>query len=436
MTPNIASEPVSDLLLLSIGAIVVLLLLLAFFGAAETALTSASRHLMHTLESEGDRRAGLVNRLLARREKLLGSILLGNTLVNTLATSLASSIAIAMTGEAGVAYATAVMTVVVLVFAEILPKTLAIRHATTVARTIAPIMKVVVLLLGPLIASVHVLVNILLRAVGAEPAAPADVDEAMAELRGAIEVHAAPLEVREERRMLRSILDLNDVEVGEVMTHRRSVATLDANLPYHDLMDAILSSPYTRLPLWRDKPDNIIGVIHAKDVLRAVAGDQTGAVPGNLDLASLAAPPWFIPDSTTLLEQLQLFRQRHEHFALVVDEYGSLMGVVTLEDIIEEIVGEIADEHDEAVPGARQQADGSLIIHGTVTLRDLDREFEWRLPDDQATTLAGLILHESRQIPQVGQVFQFHGFRFEILRRHRNQITSIRVTPPASGVAD
>jgi len=419
-----------SLLVPSIGAIVILLLLLAFFGAAETALTSASRPLMHTLEADGDRKAGLVNRLLHRREKLLGSILLGNTLVNTLATSLASSIAIAMAGEAGVAYATAIMTVVVLVFAEILPKTLAIRHANEVARSISPVMKTVVSLLGPLIGAIHVLVNIMLRAVGAQPSPPADVDEAMAELRGAIEVHAEAEEVREERRMLRSILDLNDVEVGEVMTHRRSVVMLDANQPTSQLMDAILASSFTRLPLWRDQPDNIVGIIHAKDVLRAIAGGMSDAMPGELDLAALAAPPWFIPESTTLLEQLQLFRQRHEHFAIVVDEYGSLMGVVTLEDIIEEIVGEITDEHDLAFPGVRPQTDGSLIINGAVTLRDLDREFEWDLPDEQATTLAGLILHESRQIPQVGQKFRFYDFQFEILRRHRNQITSIRVLPP------
>jgi len=415
------------MLWLSIGFIAILLILLAFFGAAETALTSASKPLMHTLESEGNRRAGVVNRLLRRRERLLGSILLGNTLVNILATSISTSIAIALVGEAGVAYATAVMTVVVLVFAEIMPKTFAIRHANPVALAIAPVMKTFVAILGPIIHAVHLFVNMLLRLIGAQAPGEMDLEASLAELRGAIEVHTAPAEVHEERRMLRSILDLNDVEVGEVMTHRSNAVALDSTLPPAQLISAILSSPYTRIPLWRDGPDNIIGIVHAKDVLRALYAASGDAE--KLDIVELAADPWFIPESTTLLEQLQAFRERHEHFAVVVDEYGTLKGIVTLEDIIEEIVGDIEDEHDVALPDVRSQPDGSYVVGGTVTLRDLNRDFEWRLPDDEATTLAGLVLHESRQIPQVGQIFRFHGFQLEILRRHRNQITLIKVTP-------
>ena len=414
----------------SIGFIVVLLILLAFFGAAETALTSASKPLMHTLEAEGSHRASLVNRLLQRRERLLGSILLGNTLVNILATSLSTSIAIALAGEAGVAYVTGVMTVVVLVFAEILPKTFAIRHANPVALAIAPMIKLFVSILGPVIHAVHLFVNALLRLLGAQAPGAANIDDSLAELRGAIEVHAAPAEVRTEQRMLRSILDLNDVEVGEVMTHRSNAATLDATLDSTQLIAAILASPYTRIPLWRDAPDNIIGVVHAKDVLRAL--HDAGGNAEKLDIAALAGDPWFIPESTTLLDQLQAFRERHEHFAVVVDEYGTLKGIVTLEDIIEEIVGDIVDEHDVALPEIRKLADGSYLMGGTVTLRDLNRDYDWHLPDDHATTLAGLVLHESREIPQVGQIFRFHGFQFEIMRRHRNQVTQIKVTPLAA----
>ncbi|HSV28249.1 MAG TPA: transporter associated domain-containing protein, partial [Candidatus Omnitrophota bacterium] len=255
----------------------------------------------------------------------------------------------------------------------------------------------------------------------------ASIETAMMELRGAIEVHATTEEIKEERRMLRSILDLNDVEVADVMTHRRTVVTLDAATPAGELVDQILKSPFTRLPVWCDNADNIVGVVHAKDVLRAVRA--LGGEVEKLDIRELASPPWFIPDSTTLLEQLTAFRTRREHFALVVDEYGALQGVVTLEDILEEIVGDIADEHDVAVAGVRPQADGSYVVDGSVTIRDLNREFEWRLPDEEAATIAGLVLHESRQIPTVGQTFRFYGFRFEILRRHRNQITSIRIRP-------
>ncbi|MBI5163616.1 MAG: HlyC/CorC family transporter [Magnetospirillum sp.] len=415
-------------MVVEIVVIVVLLTLLGFFAGSETALTVASKPLMHQLEAEGDHRAGGVNRLLAHKERLLGSILLGNTLVHILATSLATSLAIAAFGEAGIIYVTAGLTVVILVFCEILPKTFAIQHANRAALVIAPMMRLFVAVLGPTIHAVHVFVAALLRLLGARASTDTDIEAAIMELRGAIEVHARPEEVKEERRMLRSILDLADVEVGDVMTHRRTMATLDGGQPPGELVTQILASPYTRLPVWTDNPDNVIGVVHAKDVLRAVS-----ALDGRLeelDVAALASKPWFIPDSTTLLEQLAAFRQRREHFALVVDEYGTLMGVVTLEDILEEIVGDIADEHDIAVAGVRPQPDGSYIVDGSVTIRDLNREFEWRLPDEEAATIAGLVLHESRQIPQVGQTFRFHGFRFEVLRRHRNQITSLRLTPP------
>lgn len=250
---------------------------------------------------------------------------------------------------------------------------------------------------------------------------------AMAELRGAIEMHAGE-QIRQERAMLRGILELNEVEVGEIMRHRRNVVMLDAGQPAGALVDQVLASPYTRIPLWRGEPDNIIGVIHVKDVLRGVRG-HAGDLD-TLDIAALAVAPWFIPDSTSLLEQLHAFRNRHEHFALVVDEYGALQGVVTLEDILEEIVGDISDEHDVAVAGVRPQPDGSFVVNGDVTIRDLNRDLDWRLPDDEAATVAGLVLHESRRIPEVGQSFMFHGFRFAVLRRQRNQLTAIRITPP------
>jgi Mg2+/Co2+ transporter CorB len=228
--------------------------------------------------------------------------------------------------------------------------------------------------------------------------------------------------------MLRSILDLGDVEVGEIMIHRKNLVTINADMSVSTILDQMTASPYTRLPLWKGDPDNIVGVVHSKDLLRAVRV-HTGEVD-DIDIVALATPPWFIPDSTSLLDQLQAFRKRREHFALVVDEYGTLLGVVTLEDIIEEIVGDISDEHDVLVAGVRVQPDGSFIVNGDVTIRDLNREYDWRLPDEDASTIAGLLLHESRMIPEVGQSFLFHGFRFEVLRRQRNQITSLRLTPP------
>ncbi len=412
---------------ITIAIIVVLLCFSAFFSASETALTAVSRPLMHQLEQEGHVRAGIVNRLLERKDRLIGAILLGNNLVNILASSLATSVLIAMAGEAGVVYATALMTVVVLMFGEILPKTYAIHNANSMAQNIARIITVLVTVLAPIVQVIQLVLNGILRLFGAKFSTSTDIEAALAELRGAIEMHTTE-EVRHERAMLRSILDLDEVAVGEIMTHRKNVVMIDARLPATRVVDEVLESPYTRLPLWREDHDNIIGVINAKVLLRAVR--QHADAIDELDVASLASPPWFIPESTTLLEQLQAFRERREHFALVVDEYGTLMGVVTLEDILEEIVGEISDEHDVTVSGVRAQSDGSYMINGDVTIRDLNREFEWRLPDEEAATIAGLVLHESRQIPEVGQTFLFHGFRFEIARRQRNQITLLRVTPP------
>lgn len=414
---------------LTIAIISVLLLMSAFFSGSETALTAASRPLMHQLEQNGDQRAGVVNRLHARTDRLIGTILLGNNLVNILASSLATSILITTFGEAGIAYATIMMTLLVLIFSEILPKTYAFRNPNGVALTVGRPISVLVAMLSPLTHAIEIVVQLVLRLGGGEQRQ--GIGPSIEELRGAIDLHTADEpEIRHERAMLRSILDLAEVEVGEIMIHRKNVAMIDADQPIDALVTQVLASPYTRIPLWRETTDNIIGVIHAKALLRAVRESESGA--DSLDVIAMAAEPWFVPESTSLLDQLQAFRRRREHFALVVDEYGSLMGVVTLEDILEEIVGEISDEHDIAVAGVIPQADGAFVVQGTVTIRDLNRQFEWGLPDEEASTIAGLVLHEAKRIPEVGQAFMFHGFRFEILRRHRQQIASIRVTPPSA----
>jgi Mg2+/Co2+ transporter CorB len=421
-------------MLITLSAIFVLLLLSAFFSGSETALTAASRPLMHQLEQTGNARAGLVNRLQRSSDRLIGTILLGNNLVNILASALATSLLITLFGQAGVVYATLAMTLLVLIFAEILPKTYAFRNANKLALGIAPIIKVLVTILSPLTHAMQVVVQITLRLFGAEPKAKEGMGPSAEELRGAIALHTGEKgTIKTERAMLRSILDLTEVEVGEIMTHRKNVTMIDADEPLGKVVKLVLASPYTRLPLWRGEPDNIVGVLHAKALLRAVRGGDSQLA--GIDVVKLAGRPWFVPESTSLLDQLQAFRKRREHFALVVDEYGTLMGIVTLEDILEEIVGDIADEHDIPVPGVVRQPDGSYVVQGTVTIRDLNRRFEWGLPDEEAATVAGLILHEARRIPDVGQAFIFHGLRFEILRRHRHQITAIRIMPPREAAA-
>lgn len=415
---------------LTIAIITVLLVMSAFFSGSETALTAASRPLMHQLEQNGDPRAAVINRLRARTDLLIGTILLGNNLVNILASSLATSALITAFGEAGIAYATITMTLLVLIFAEILPKTYAFRNPSDVALRVGRPISVIVAVLSPITQAIEIVVQLMLRLCGVG-AGPRGIGPSLEELRGAIDLHtAAEPEIRQERRaMLRSILDLAEVEVGEIMIHRKNIGIIDADQSIDALVTQVLASQYTRIPLWRESPDNIIGVIHTKALLRAVR-ESEGRAEG-LDVVAMAAEPWFVPESTSLLDQLRAFRRRREHFALVVDEYGSLMGVVTLEDILEEIVGDITDEHDVAVAGVVPQPDGAFIVQGTVTIRDLNRQFEWGLPDEEASTIAGLVLHEAKRIPEVGQAFMFHGFRFEILRRHRQQIASIRITPPS-----
>ncbi len=414
-------------LVISLVAILFLLVAGAFFSAAETALTTASRARIHQLERAGNKRARLVAKLNERRERLLGTVLIGNNVVNILGAALATQALIGIFGDAGVALATALMTVLVLVFAEILPKTYALLHADRVALAVSPLLRNIIAVLGPISSAVDWIVRGILKLFRVK--APKGV-VAQEEIRGAIELYGKEVDsTRGEQQMLGGVLDLAHVDVSEIMVHRKNMFVLEADQPASKILEGVLDGQYTRVPLWRNNPDNIVGILHAKDVLQAITQHRDEI--DKLDIAGLAKEAWFVPSTTNLREQLQAFRRRKAHFALVVDEYGALMGLVTLEDIIEEIVGDISDEHDVAATGIRPQSDGSYVVDGTTTIRDLNRRFEWKLPDAEATTLAGLVLHEAQMIPDAGQVFTFYGFRFEILRRQRNQITLLRLTPPA-----
>lgn len=419
-------------LILTCVAIMFLIMLSAFFSGSETALTAASRSRMHMKEQEGNARASTVIRLIDRKDKLIGALLLGNNLVNILASALTTKIMLDLYGDSGVAIATFAMTLLVLIFAEVLPKTYALHHADNMAMSIAPVVTVVVFILAPVTNLIAAFVRGLLRLFGQDMSAVSAASH-LELLRGAIEMHRGldekELEViKKERDMLRSILDLTDVTVCEVMTHRKNTEMLDASISNKQIIEYALNSRYTRLPIYQDNQDNIVGVMHAKLVLRQLR-NYNGDID-NIDIVSMISEPWFIPETTTLFGQLQAFRERREHFAIVVDEYGSFMGVVTLEDILEEIVGDIEDEHDLIPESVKSDMTGEgYIVEGTATIRDLNREFEWNLPDEHYSTLAGLILYESKTLPQVNQKFSYYGFHFEILSRQRNQITSIRVIP-------
>jgi len=409
-------------------AIFILLLLSGFFSGSETALTAASRVRLQSREKEGDERAGLVNKIREKKDRLIGALLLGNNLVNILASALATSVLIKMFGEAGVVYATLVMTMLVLIFAEVLPKTYALHHAETMSMKIAPVIKWVVIVFAPVTETVTWIVRQVLRLFGVD-IFKVKTGSHLELLRGAIEMHDGPeQETQEQRAMLRSILDLADVDLEEIMVHRKNVAMINADDPIEKIVAQVLESSFTRLPVWQGKPDDIIGIIHTKMLLNELI--ESGGDVKKIELQHIMMKPRFVPESTHLYDQLQNFREKKEHIAVVVDEYGALMGVVTLEDILEEIVGEIDDEHDQNVTGVRKLTNDTLMVEGTVTIRDLNREFDWALPDEEYATIAGLILHESQMIPEVGQSFMFHNFRFDIVRRQRNQITRIRLTPP------
>lgn len=419
---------------LTITAIVVLLILSALFSGSETALTAVSRARMHALEQEGNDRARRVNSMLAHPERIIGTVLIGNNMVNILASSISTSLLIGMFGDVGVAYATVIMTVLVVIFSEVLPKTYALAFPDRIALAVAPVMQLLIAALRPATATIGFIVKQLLRLTPNTKDDAANVLSAHEEIRGTIDLQAKEGTVsRRDANMLGGVLDLRDLQVSDIMVHRTKMDTLNADDPPQALIDAILKSQYSRVPLWRDEPENIIGILHTKDLLTALG--RAGWDPLKMDIMSFVQPPWFVPDTMSLKVQLNRFLKRKAQMALVVDEYGEVQGLITLEDILEEIVGQIADEHDTGEVHIRPQADGTVNVDGTVAIRDLNRHMDWRLPDEEATTIAGLVIHEAQTIPEPGQVFTFYGYRFEILRKSRNKISALRIKQLAPATA-
>jgi Mg2+/Co2+ transporter CorB len=418
---------------LTVLAVFLCLLVSAFYSASETALSAASRAAMLRLEKQGNRDAGIVNRLMATRDRLLGVILFANNFTNIAASTMATGLLLVHFGGSGVIYATFVMTLLIFIFAEVLPKTAAFNTPDRIALVVAQPIERTVQLLSPLLRGVEWLVRWILRGLGMPVGKIQSILSPDEELRGAVDLmHRAGVVEKHDRDMMGGLLDLRELTVSDVMVHRTKMVMLDADESPRELVDAVIAAGVTRFPLWRNSPDNVIGVLNAKEVwraLQAAAGDID-----SIDVAGLAKPPWFVPDTTPVAQQLKAFRHRKTPFALVVDEYGELEGLVTLEDIVEEIVGDITDEHDIAVPGVRPLPDGSVNVDGSVPIRDLNRVMDWSIPDDEATTIAGIVIHEARSIPEPGQSFTFHGFRFQVLRKTRNRITALRVAPLARKV--
>lgn len=411
---------------LTAGAILVLIVLSGFFSGSETALTAVSRGRMKQLGNLGDKRASSVNALTENKERLIGALLIGNNLINVMSSALATTLLLKIFGESGVIYATILMTVLLVIFAEVLPKYLAISQTDRFALFVIPAIKVFVAAVSPLAKAVDFIVRRILHIFGVDFGENQSILTGRDELRGAVEVlHEEGSVGKEDRERLGGLLDLSELDVADVMIHRTAMESINADDPAEAVVKQILESQYTRLPLYRGETDNIVGIVHAKDMLRAL--HLVNNDPKKIDITKVANKPWFVPEATMLHDQLNAFLRRKAHVALVVDEYGELEGLVTLEDIIEEIVGEIADEHDVDMSGVKTEADGSVVVDGTVPIRDLNRALGWNLPDEEATTVAGLVIHEAQLIPAEKQAFTFYGKRFLVMKRDKNRIEKLRV---------
>lgn len=419
---------------IGMAAVTIFLLLLvsAFFSATETGMTATSRARLTELERRGSWRASLVLRLTRTRERLIGAILLGNNVANITASAVATAILIKTFGDSGAVIASAAMTVLVLIFGEVMPKTYAVAYPDRVALAVAPIMRVLVAVFGPVVIAVEYVVKNILRIFGANVSNVNDVLSAHDELRGTIDLHyKGGGVITQDRNMLGGILDLQDLEVLDAMIHRTKMVAIDAADAPEKIVRQVLKSGHTRFPVWKDKQDNIVGILHAKNLFAAM--QENDADSAQVKIEDVMNPPWFVPDTRPLADQLKAFLRRKTHFAIVVDEYGEVQGLITLEDIIEEIIGDIKDEHDFVSSGIKPQPDGSYVVEGAVPLRDLNRALNWNLPDEEATTIAGLVIHDARMIPEVGQVFNFHGFRLEVLKKRKHQVTSLKLTPENLG---
>lgn len=419
---------ITDVQIYTLSGVGVLLVFSALLSLSETAFTAVNKARLIPLEHEGDRRAERILKLLQRREQVVASLLLGNNAVNILGTALTSSVFLSLFNEVGVLYATALMTVLIVIFGEIMPKTYALKHSEQSALAFSWMIQATVTILHPVARASEWIAQkaMLLLRLRSEGSLVDPHDE----IRGA--VHLLHLEGgvhKTDRDMLGGLLDLKELSVSDIMIHRTKMNVLNIDLPIEELISQALESPHTRLPLWKDDPENIIGILHIKNLLRALHAVDND--PKKVVLAQVMSPPWFVPDTTSLEDQLRSFLKRKSHFALVVDEYGEVMGIVTLEDIIEEIVGDISDETDQDIQGVRLLPGNVVIANGGVAIRDINRALDWDLPDEEATTLAGLVIHEARMIPERGQTFTFYGFKFEVIRRDRNRITRLRITPEA-----
>ena len=405
-------------------AIIAMIIISGFFSGSETGLTVANKANLNQMAGDGNKNAKAALKLREDKDNLISTLLLGNNFCNICASMLFGIVTENYIGNSkwGVLITTAVMTILILIFSEIMPKIYAYSNADRVAVMVAPFWTWVVRILLPITKVTQGVSIILLRLLGYK--GTREMVSGVDALRGAIELHHEEgAVVKDDRDMLGSILDLSQIEVGEIMVHRRDMTSFNIDEAPEKIIQKAIATPHTRLPVWQDTDENIIGILHTKDVLRL---DRDN--PGRNDIMALLKDPMFIPESTTLRDQLESFRKRRNHLAIVVDEYGGLMGLITLEDILEEIVGQIEDEHDKVIRGIKKQKDDSMIVRGNLNLRDLNREIDLDLPpEDGANTIAGFVIALAQKIPDLGEKFTYKTYEFTVLGKVRNQVTSVRI---------
>lgn len=401
-------------MILEIVAILFLLLLSAYFSSSETAITRISDAKI----LQWDNKYKKAKKLLESREKVISTLLLGNNIVNILASVLATSVMIKLFGDKGIIYTTILMTTLIFIFSEILPKTYAIRKAEVLILNTAPVTIFFNYILSPVSITVHKLVRLSLSLFTREDSK----NDWKQNLRGAILLANNQGEFRKrERIMLENILDLSEVKVSEIMTHRKDIKSINIEEDIDKIINIALNGRFTRLPMWKENPDNIVGTIHIKDLLRATN------IYGKTQIIELIQKPLFISENTSLSDQLNQFKNSTIQMAFVIDEYGDLQGLITLEDVLEEIVGEIFDEFDKPTSGPEILSDESVNVDGNMTIRDLNRFMDWKLPDEEASTVAGLVIDEAQKLPKVREIIQINKFRFTILGRQRTRITKLNI---------
>jgi Mg2+/Co2+ transporter CorB len=399
-----------------------LLLLSAFFSSSETALMSLNRYRLRHLEQEGHRGAKIASALLSRPDRLIGLILLGNNFVNILASAIATVIGLKLLGENGIVVATFVLTLVVLLFAEVTPKTLAALHPERIAFPASFILKPLLFLLFPLVWFTNAITNRMLRLLGvsAEDAASSAINSE--ELRVAL-MEAGSMIPHRHKDMLMSILDLEHVTVNDVMIPRNEMEGLDINAPFSEIVRQLSHCGYTRLPVYRDSMDNIVGILHIRKVMHLITQDNLTAETLN----SIIKDAYFIPESTPLNTQLINFQRSRRRTGLVVDEYGDLLGLITLEDIFREIVGEFTADAIDDDKEIHPQEDGSFLINGSATIREINRSLHWSLPTDGPKTLNGLILEYLESIPDPGVSIRLDAHIIEVVQTSDNTIRTVRM---------